>query len=132
MAPFCRKPLDLRQTNPFISALFQDALQKLSDMLNLSSAVAQQDALSPAKHRNTTAVLGCLAEKLAGTLCRTVTLVAFFNTWNPSWSPLNHLGSVKVCGLCTNHDLDCALVTFFIEFAQKHVVEFCIKIQLIW
>lgn len=35
-------------------------------MLCLSSAVARQDALSPAKHRNTTAVLGCLAEKLAG------------------------------------------------------------------
>lgn len=47
----------------------QDALQKLSDMLCLSSAVARQDALSPAKHRNTTAVLGCLAEKLAGELC---------------------------------------------------------------
>ncbi|XP_004069876.1 RING finger and SPRY domain-containing protein 1 isoform X1 [Oryzias latipes] len=44
----------------------KDALQKLSDMLNLSSAVAKQHALSPAKHRNTTAVLGCLAEKLAG------------------------------------------------------------------
>lgn len=44
----------------------KDALQKLSDMLSLSSAVARQDALSPAKHRNTTAVLGCLAEKLAG------------------------------------------------------------------
>lgn len=36
-------------------------------MLSLSSAVARQDALNPAKHRNTTAVLGCLAEKLAGT-----------------------------------------------------------------
>lgn len=45
----------------------QDALQKLSDMLSLSSAAARQDALNPAKHRNTTAVLGCLAEKLAGT-----------------------------------------------------------------
>ncbi|KAI4825711.1 hypothetical protein KUCAC02_021382 [Chaenocephalus aceratus] len=44
----------------------KDALQKLSDMLSLSSAVARQDALIPAKHRNTTAVLGCLAEKLAG------------------------------------------------------------------
>uniref|UniRef100_A0A3Q2QHR0 Ring finger and SPRY domain containing 1 n=1 Tax=Fundulus heteroclitus TaxID=8078 RepID=A0A3Q2QHR0_FUNHE len=44
----------------------KDALQKLSDMLSLSAAVAQQDALNPAKHRNTTAVLGCLAEKLAG------------------------------------------------------------------
>uniref|UniRef100_A0A4W4HFU2 Ring finger and SPRY domain containing 1 n=1 Tax=Electrophorus electricus TaxID=8005 RepID=A0A4W4HFU2_ELEEL len=44
----------------------KDALQKLSDMLNLSGAVARQDALNPAKHRNTTAVLGCLAEKLAG------------------------------------------------------------------
>lgn len=37
-------------------------------MLSLSSAVARQDALNPAKHRNTTAVLGCLAEKLAGTV----------------------------------------------------------------
>lgn len=36
-------------------------------MLSLSSAAARQDALNPAKHRNTTAVLGCLAEKLAGT-----------------------------------------------------------------
>ncbi|XP_061891269.1 RING finger and SPRY domain-containing protein 1 [Entelurus aequoreus] len=44
----------------------KDALQKLSDMLSLSAAVARQDALSPSKHRNTTAVLGCLAEKLAG------------------------------------------------------------------
>ncbi|TSK38536.1 RING finger and SPRY domain-containing protein 1 [Bagarius yarrelli] len=44
----------------------KDALQKLSDMLNLSGAVAHKDALTPAKHRNTTAVLGCLAEKLAG------------------------------------------------------------------
>ncbi|TWW76303.1 RING finger and SPRY domain-containing protein 1 [Takifugu flavidus] len=44
----------------------KDALQKLSDMLSLSSAAARQDALNPAKHRNTTAVLGCLAEKLAG------------------------------------------------------------------
>ncbi|KAM8892986.1 RING finger and SPRY domain-containing protein 1 [Spinachia spinachia] len=44
----------------------KDALQKLSDMLSLSSAIARQDALNPAKHRNTTAVLGCLAEKLAG------------------------------------------------------------------
>uniref|UniRef100_A0A3P8X582 Ring finger and SPRY domain containing 1 n=1 Tax=Cynoglossus semilaevis TaxID=244447 RepID=A0A3P8X582_CYNSE len=44
----------------------KDALQKLSDMLSLSSSVAKQDALNPAKHRNTTAVLGCLAEKLAG------------------------------------------------------------------
>ncbi|RXM33544.1 RING finger and SPRY domain-containing protein 1 [Acipenser ruthenus] len=43
----------------------KDALQKLSEMLNLSGAVACQDASSPAKHRNTTAVLGCLAEKLA-------------------------------------------------------------------
>ncbi|XP_023682932.1 RING finger and SPRY domain-containing protein 1 [Paramormyrops kingsleyae] len=44
----------------------KDALQKLSDMLNLSAAAARQDALIPAKHRNTTAVLGCLAEKMAG------------------------------------------------------------------
>ncbi|MGH0162337.1 UNVERIFIED_CONTAM: hypothetical protein FKN15_049505 [Acipenser sinensis] len=43
----------------------KDALQKLSEMLNLSGAVACRDASSPAKHRNTTAVLGCLAEKLA-------------------------------------------------------------------
>lgn len=35
-------------------------------MLNLSAAAARQDALIPAKHRNTTAVLGCLAEKMAG------------------------------------------------------------------
>ncbi|KAJ8271913.1 hypothetical protein COCON_G00107720 [Conger conger] len=44
----------------------KDALQKLSDMLSLSAVVARQDAVIPAKHRNTTAVLGCLAEKLAG------------------------------------------------------------------
>ncbi|CAB1313878.1 unnamed protein product [Coregonus sp. 'balchen'] len=43
-----------------------DALQKLSGMLSLSSTVARQDAVIPSKHRNTTAVLGCLAEKLAG------------------------------------------------------------------
>lgn len=35
-------------------------------MLNLSASLAKQDACNPAKHRNTTAVLGCLAEKLAG------------------------------------------------------------------
>lgn len=46
--------------------LFQDALQKLTEILNLSGAAACQDACHPAKHRNTTAVLGCLAEKLAG------------------------------------------------------------------
>lgn len=50
----------------FFVPFTQDALQKLSDMLSLSGAVAHQDALIPAKHRNTTAVLGCLAEKLAG------------------------------------------------------------------
>ncbi|GCB66661.1 hypothetical protein scyTo_0005003 [Scyliorhinus torazame] len=44
----------------------KDALQKLSAMLNLSASLAKQDACNPAKHRNTTAVLGCLAEKLAG------------------------------------------------------------------
>uniref|UniRef100_A0A8C7PVU5 Ring finger and SPRY domain containing 1 n=1 Tax=Oncorhynchus mykiss TaxID=8022 RepID=A0A8C7PVU5_ONCMY len=44
----------------------KDALQKLSGMLSLSSTVARQDAVIPSKHRNTTAVLGCLAEKLAG------------------------------------------------------------------
>ncbi|CDQ73558.1 unnamed protein product [Oncorhynchus mykiss] len=46
--------------------LCQDALQKLSEMLSLSATVARQDAIIPSKHRNTTAVLGCLAEKLAG------------------------------------------------------------------
>ena len=55
-------------TAPSPLSSLQDALQKLSDMLSLSSAVARQDALNPAKHRNTTAVLGCLAEKLAGTV----------------------------------------------------------------
>uniref|UniRef100_T1D964 RING finger and SPRY domain-containing protein 1-like protein n=2 Tax=Colubroidea TaxID=34989 RepID=T1D964_CROHD len=44
----------------------KDALQKLTEILNLNGAVALQDACHPAKHRNTTAVLGCLAEKLAG------------------------------------------------------------------
>uniref|UniRef100_A0A8C8CYF0 RING finger and SPRY domain-containing protein 1 n=1 Tax=Oncorhynchus tshawytscha TaxID=74940 RepID=A0A8C8CYF0_ONCTS len=44
----------------------KDALQKLSEMLSLSATVARQDAIIPSKHRNTTAVLGCLAEKLAG------------------------------------------------------------------
>ncbi|XP_074149592.1 RING finger and SPRY domain-containing protein 1 isoform X1 [Sminthopsis crassicaudata] len=44
----------------------KDALQKLTEILNLNGAVACQDASHPAKHRNTTAVLGCLAEKLAG------------------------------------------------------------------
>ncbi|NXR08912.1 RSPRY protein, partial [Semnornis frantzii] len=44
----------------------KDALQKLTEILNLSGAAACQDASHPAKHRNTTAVLGCLAEKLAG------------------------------------------------------------------
>lgn len=48
-------------------------------MLSLSSAVAQQDALNPAKHRNTTAVLGCLAEKLAGTVHSSGLFV--FNFW---------------------------------------------------
>lgn len=46
--------------------LFQDALQRLTEILNLSAAAARQDACHPARHRNTTAVLGCLAEKLAG------------------------------------------------------------------
>nr|XP_054496722.1 RING finger and SPRY domain-containing protein 1 isoform X2 [Agelaius phoeniceus] len=44
----------------------KDALQKLTEILNLSGAAACQDSCHPAKHRNTTAVLGCLAEKLAG------------------------------------------------------------------
>lgn len=92
-------------------ASLQDALQKLSDMLNLSSAVAQQDALSPAKHRNTTAVLGCLAEKLAGMFAGWHSL--HFIACNPSLysSLLAHTAciksprAVKVCGLCTNCDL---------------------------
>lgn len=50
----------------FLIILFQDALQKLTEILNLSGAAACRDACHPAKHRNTTAVLGCLAEKLAG------------------------------------------------------------------
>ncbi|KAG9475137.1 hypothetical protein GDO78_003544 [Eleutherodactylus coqui] len=44
----------------------KDALQKLTEKLGLSGATAIQDSSNPAKHRNTTAVLGCLAEKLAG------------------------------------------------------------------
>ncbi|XP_075045064.1 RING finger and SPRY domain-containing protein 1 [Mixophyes fleayi] len=44
----------------------KDALQKLTEKLNLSGTTAIQDSSNPAKHRNTTAVLGCLAEKLAG------------------------------------------------------------------
>ncbi|OCT84368.1 RING finger and SPRY domain-containing protein 1 [Xenopus laevis] len=44
----------------------KDALQKLTEKLHLSGATAIQDSCNPAKHRNTTAVLGCLAEKLAG------------------------------------------------------------------
>ena len=50
----------------FLIFLLQDALQKLTEILNLSGAAACHDACHPAKHRNTTAVLGCLAEKLAG------------------------------------------------------------------
>lgn len=50
----------------FMIFFFQDALQKLTEILNLNGAAACQDACHPAKHRNTTAVLGCLAEKLAG------------------------------------------------------------------
>lgn len=44
----------------------KDALQKLTEILNLNGEVACQDSGHPAKHRNTSAVLGCLAEKLAG------------------------------------------------------------------
>ncbi|XP_032013320.1 RING finger and SPRY domain-containing protein 1 [Hylobates moloch] len=44
----------------------KDALQKLTEILNLNGEVACQDSSHPAKHRNTSAVLGCLAEKLAG------------------------------------------------------------------
>lgn len=91
----------------------QDALQKLSDMLCLSSAVARQDALSPAKHRNTTAVLGCLAEKLAGELCfptiriyapvETVSAAGFCHEMGvfSSISGLFFLGRVmcSICGL---------------------------------
>lgn len=44
----------------------KDALQKLTEILNLNGEVACQDSGHPARHRNTSAVLGCLAEKLAG------------------------------------------------------------------
>uniref|UniRef100_A0A8C5QCK2 Ring finger and SPRY domain containing 1 n=1 Tax=Leptobrachium leishanense TaxID=445787 RepID=A0A8C5QCK2_9ANUR len=44
----------------------KDALQKLTEKLHLNGTTAIQDSSNPAKHRNTTAVLGCLAEKLAG------------------------------------------------------------------
>uniref|UniRef100_A0A5F5PTT4 Ring finger and SPRY domain containing 1 n=1 Tax=Equus caballus TaxID=9796 RepID=A0A5F5PTT4_HORSE len=44
----------------------KEALQKLTEILNLNGEVACQDSGHPAKHRNTSAVLGCLAEKLAG------------------------------------------------------------------
>lgn len=81
-----------------LTSLFslQDALQKLSDMLNLSSAVARQDAVNPAKHRNTTAVLGCLAEKLAGTVH--VYKVILFITFIPlSW--ILPMEAMKSCSI---------------------------------
>lgn len=53
-------------SNPLVHFCFQDALQKLTEILNLNGEVACQDSGHPAKHRNTSAVLGCLAEKLAG------------------------------------------------------------------
>lgn len=60
-------------------------------MLNLSAAVAKQDALSPAKHRNTTAVLGCLAEKLAGTvLLNCVVLIFKWSFQCYLWLPLEN------------------------------------------
>lgn len=105
-----------------LSLVLQDALQKLSDMLSLSSAVAQKDALSPAKHRNTTAVLGCLAEKLAGTVARWHSLHSF-NTCNPAWcsSPLahtqlalNHSGPVQ--SMWTLHYLWLALTGYWLAY----------------
>ncbi|XP_067858024.1 RING finger and SPRY domain-containing protein 1-like isoform X2 [Heptranchias perlo] len=42
------------------------ALQKLMQTLDLNGLVARQDPANPARHRNTAAVLGCLAEKLSG------------------------------------------------------------------
>uniref|UniRef100_UPI00398EBDA9 RING finger and SPRY domain-containing protein 1-like n=1 Tax=Pristiophorus japonicus TaxID=55135 RepID=UPI00398EBDA9 len=42
------------------------ALQKLMETLDLNGLVARQDPANPARHRNTAAVLGCLAEKLSG------------------------------------------------------------------
>lgn len=56
--------------------------------------------------------------------CCTVTLVAFLThgillALLHTPLPLNHPGPVKVCGLCTNYDLHCALVTFFIELVHS-------------
>lgn len=88
----------------------QDALQKLSDMLSLSSAVARQDALNPAKHRNTTAVLGCLAEKLAGTVH--IYTLDHFNPRVSSPAPVTFsLSAVRVC-LFVNLDFTFILVQF--------------------
>ncbi|XP_007898717.1 RING finger and SPRY domain-containing protein 1 isoform X1 [Callorhinchus milii] len=44
----------------------KSALQKLMNTLGLNGLVAREDPANPARHRNTVAVLGCLAEKLSG------------------------------------------------------------------
>uniref|UniRef100_A0A8C8CXK9 RING finger and SPRY domain-containing protein 1 n=1 Tax=Oncorhynchus tshawytscha TaxID=74940 RepID=A0A8C8CXK9_ONCTS len=63
----------------------KDALQKLSEMLSLSATVARQDAIIPSKHRNTTAVLGCLAEKLAGKCgCNLISFILLHTDAHPT------------------------------------------------
>lgn len=71
---FCGKVV---HTVFYVNFPVQDALQKLTEILSLNGAVARQDACQPAKHRNTTAVLGCLAEKLAGKVFVFETLCIF-------------------------------------------------------
>ncbi|XP_032830644.2 RING finger and SPRY domain-containing protein 1 [Petromyzon marinus] len=44
----------------------KESLLRLSEILQLDEQVARTDLSNPARHRNTAAVLGCLAEKLAG------------------------------------------------------------------
>uniref|UniRef100_UPI00358E9505 RING finger and SPRY domain-containing protein 1 n=1 Tax=Myxine glutinosa TaxID=7769 RepID=UPI00358E9505 len=72
----------------------KDALQKLSESLALSGNVARQDAANPARHRNTGAVLGCLAEKLAGP--------ASVSSLTPG--TLDYLLESLVCGSTSNGD----------------------------
>lgn len=85
-------------------------------MLCLSSAVARQDALNPAKHRNTTAVLGCLAEKLAGKVY--LSTVHIFNL-QTSRDRLHCFLSSGDLGVLTN------LGTFFYECAS-----FMLKVKI--
>lgn len=107
------------------SLFCQDALQKLSDMLNLSAAVARQDALIPAKHRNTTAVLGCLAEKLAGKgLARTHTHThtAFTKAVLQAFCPLWRCDRTHRCDLLVIHlilGLMCILCFRFCFFQSE-------------